>query len=136
MTDVDLNIRDLLIELNRALEALRLSYPTISKLTALQDSVVIKDLWEELKEIDMNMAWAWLLKKDPVHLREDLYEGTSLPSGLDSLGAIPDAFFGEDSDNCDHLSQPDCSGFGGQWGGGNEFGIGPDDWAGVEDDDS
>ena len=88
-------VEDLIQELNRALGALRITYPTLTRADAIQDSVVIEEFWEELFELDSDRAVAWLKTEDTVHLREDLYTGSSLPYGLDNLGEIgPDAWPG------------------------------------------
>lgn len=122
---------ELIQELNRALGALRITYPTLSRSQAIQDSVVIEEFWEELFELDSDRAVAWLKTEDTVHLREDLYTGESLPFGYANLGQAFADSYSEDSEDYSHLTQPDRSGFGG-WGSGNEFGIGGDDWAGDE----
>lgn len=69
------SIQDLIVELNRALGALRITYPNLTRGEALQDSVVIEEYWEELYELDANAAVSWLQVEDTDLTREIIFEG-------------------------------------------------------------
>lgn len=109
--------REIIQELNRALEALRRVDPRLSRAEAIQESVVIEDLWEELLDVDQVTAHSWAAYDDVDLTREVIYQGSSLPFTLDNLGEIPGGVWGEEADHTDYSPIE------------GDFEIGPDAWA-------